>query len=68
MIIGASRKTFLGRLLAAPDGTPRPVDERENSTVAITTYCALREVWAVRVHDVEANVDAAVTAARIRHG
>ena len=29
VIVGASRKSFLGRLLAGPDGTHRPVAERE---------------------------------------
>jgi dihydropteroate synthase len=62
VLIGASRKSFLGRLLAAPDGTPRPVGEREASTVAITTYAALRGAWGVRVHAVRPNVDAALTA------
>ena len=36
VLVGASRKSFLGRLLAAPDGTPRPVDEREDATTALT--------------------------------
>ena len=65
ILVGASRKSFLGALLAAPDGTPRPVDERENATTAITAYCALNGVWGVRVHDVPANVDAALAVAAI---
>ncbi|MGN6239881.1 MAG: dihydropteroate synthase, partial [Cellulosimicrobium cellulans] len=36
VLVGASRKAFLGALLAAPDGTPRPVDDREDATTAIT--------------------------------
>jgi len=66
VLIGASRKSFLGRLLAAPDGTPRPVSEREDATTAITTYAALRGVWGVRVHDVRPNVDAALVSAALR--
>ena len=66
VLIGASRKSFLGRLLAAPDGTPRPVGEREDATTAITTYAALCGVWGVRVHDVRPNVDAALVAAALR--
>ena len=66
VLIGASRKSFLGRLLAAPDGTPRPVGEREDATTAITTYAALCGVWGVRVHDVRPNVDAARVAAALR--
>jgi dihydropteroate synthase len=65
VLVGASRKSFLGVLLAAPDGTPRPVDQRENATTAITAYCALSGVWGVRVHEVPANVDAALAAAAI---
>jgi dihydropteroate synthase len=59
VLIAASRKSFLGRLLADPDGTPRPVDEREDATVALTTYAALHGVWGVRVHEVRPSVDAA---------
>jgi dihydropteroate synthase len=66
VLIGASRKSFLGGLLAAPDGTPRPVGEREDATAAITTYAALCGVWGVRVHDVRPNVDAAVVAAALQ--
>ncbi len=68
VLIGASRKSFLGRLLAAPDGTPRPVGERESATLAITTYAALHGAWGVRVHSVGPNVDAAATVAAITHG
>ena len=66
VLIGASRKSFLGRLLAAPDGTPRPVGEREDATTAITTYAALCGVWGVRVHDVRPNVDAARVVGALR--
>jgi dihydropteroate synthase len=68
VLVGASRKRFLGRLLAAPDGTPRPAGQREHATTAITAYAALRGVWAVRVHDVRAGVDAALTVAAIQRG
>ena len=68
LLIGASRKSFLGRLLAGPDGSPRPVDEREDATTAITAYAALNGVWGVRVHDVGASVDAALTVAAIQRG
>ena len=66
VLIGASRKSFLGRLFAAPDGTPRPVGEREDATTAITTYAALCGVWGVRVHDVRPNVDAARVVGALR--
>jgi dihydropteroate synthase len=60
VLVAASRKSFLGTLLAAPDGTPRPVDDREDATTALTAYCALRGVWGVRVHEVRPSVDAAL--------
>jgi dihydropteroate synthase len=66
VLIGASRKSFLGRVLADPAGTPRPVVEREAATVALTAYAAAQGVWGVRVHDVRANVDAARTIAAVR--
>ena len=66
VLVGASRKSFLGRVLADPDGTPRPVDDREAATVALTAYAAAQGVWGVRVHDVQPNVDAARTIAAVR--
>jgi len=66
VLIGASRKSFLGRVLADPAGTPKPVGEREAATVALTAYAATQGAWGVRVHDVRANVDAARTIAAVR--
>jgi dihydropteroate synthase len=60
VLLGASRKSFLGTLLATPDGVPRPVADREDATTALTGYAALRGVWGVRVHEVRASVDAAL--------
>jgi dihydropteroate synthase len=65
VLVAASRKSFLGTLLADADGTPRPVDEREDATTALTGYCADRGVWGVRVHDVRPSVDAALTIAAV---
>jgi dihydropteroate synthase len=58
VLIGASRKRFLGTLLAAADGAPRPPDGRETATAVISTLAALNGAWGVRVHDVGASVDA----------
>jgi dihydropteroate synthase len=58
VLIGASRKSYLGALLAAPDGTPRPVAEREAATVATSVLAVQAGAWGVRVHDVRATVDA----------
>ena len=58
VLIGASRKRFLGRLLAAPDGTPRPFAGCDDATVATTALAAAAGAWCARVHEVPANVDA----------
>jgi dihydropteroate synthase len=58
VLIGASRKAFLGRLLADESGRARPPDERDDATAAITTMVAELGVWGVRVHDPGANIDA----------
>ncbi len=68
VLIAASRKSFLGALLADADGTPRAVDDREDATAAITAHCAAAGVWGVRVHDVRRSVDAARTVAAIQGG
>ncbi|MGA8847927.1 MAG: dihydropteroate synthase [Nocardioides sp.] len=55
-LVGASRKSFLGALLAA-GGKPRPVHEREVAGHALTLVLAERGVWGVRVHDVRGTRD-----------
>ncbi len=68
VLVAASRKSFLGTLLADPDGMPRHVDDREDATTALTAYCAERGVWGVRVHRVRPSIDAALTVAADRSG
>jgi len=63
VLIGASRKAFLGRLLAQ-DGVPRPAAGRDHASSAVTALAAAAGAWAVRVHDVVADVDAVQVAAR----
>jgi dihydropteroate synthase len=58
VLLGASRKRFLGRLLGGLDGSPRPPDGRETATAVISALAALYGAWGVRVHDVRASVDA----------
>jgi dihydropteroate synthase len=58
LLVGASRKGFLGALLAAPDGAPRPADGRDDATAAVTVLAARAGAWAVRVHAVRASADA----------
>ncbi|MEV0250173.1 dihydropteroate synthase [Nocardia sp. NPDC050712] len=72
LLIGASRKRFLGSLLGGADG-PRPPAGREIATAIISALAAEHGAWGVRVHDVRASLDAiAVTdactraAARVR--
>ena len=66
VLVGASRKGFLGRLLASPDGTPRPFAENNDATVAVTALAAASGAWCVRVHQVPANADAVRVAAAWR--
>jgi dihydropteroate synthase len=65
VLVGASRKAFLGALLADADGRPRPVAERESAHTAITVHLALTGVWCTRVHDVRATRDALAAVARL---
>jgi len=66
LLLGASRKAFLGSLLADSTGTPRPTAEREHATTALSMFAAMNGAWGVRVHDVRSSVDAALVAAAIR--
>lgn len=63
VLVAASRKRFLGSLLADPAGELRPVGGRDPATAAITTLSAAAGAWGVRVHDVGPSVDAARVAA-----
>jgi len=67
LLVGASRKSFLGSLLA-DGGRSRGVEEREHAHVALVALLAERGVWCLRVHDVRATCDAlAVVEAWHRH-
>ena len=65
LLVAASRKRFLGDLLAA-DGTPRPTDGREDATAALTTLAALAGAWGVRVHEPRPSADAVRVVERVR--
>lgn len=58
VLVGASRKRFLGALLAGTDGSPRPPDGRETATAVVSALAGLNGAWGVRVHDVRSSVDA----------
>jgi dihydropteroate synthase len=67
MLVGASRKNFLGRLLA--DGSElRPPAGREIATASISALAAAAGVWGVRVHDVAASRDAVLVGGAWRDG
>ena len=69
VLVGASRKMFLGRLLADPvSGSPRPAMGRDQATTAVTALAAAAGAWCVRVHEVPSNVDAVRVAARWGQG
>lgn len=67
VLVGASRKRFLGALLADADGTVRSPDGRETATAVISALSALHGAWGVRVHDVRASVDAVKVVAAWQH-
>ncbi|MGF0311461.1 dihydropteroate synthase [Rhodococcus sp. IEGM1428] len=58
VLVGASRKRFLGSLLADEDGSPRPPDGREIATAVVSALAVAGGAWGVRVHDVQASLDA----------
>ncbi|MEU1849817.1 dihydropteroate synthase [Streptomyces sp. NPDC019990] len=72
LLVAASRKRFLGRVLAGPDGPPPPARERDAATAAVSALAAHAGAWAVRVHEVRATADAvrvshAIETARTAH-
>lgn len=65
LLVAASRKRFLGELLADGESI-RPTDEREAATVALSTLAAEHGAWCVRVHEPAASADAVRVIARWR--
>jgi len=57
VLVGASRKRFLGTLV----GSDAP-DDRESATIALTALLARRGTWGVRVHNVKSHLDAIAVA------
>ncbi|MFG2722819.1 dihydropteroate synthase [Streptomyces sp. NPDC048416] len=58
VLVAASRKRFLGRVLAGDEGAPPPARERDAATAAVSAIAAHEGAWAVRVHEVRATADA----------
>jgi dihydropteroate synthase len=66
LVVGASRKRFLGQLLAGPGGAPRAPMDRDDATAASSAVAALAGAWCVRVLAVRATADAVGVVAAVR--
>jgi dihydropteroate synthase len=66
VLVAASRKGFLGKLLAGPDGRARSFSRSDDATIALTALAVAAGAWCVRVHAVPGNVDAVRVATRWR--
>ena len=67
VLLGVSRKRFLGDLLADAAG-PRPPEQRDAATTALTAWAAQRGLWGVRTHDVRGQRDAIAVLQRLKEG
>ena len=65
VLVGASRKRFLGELLTS-GGKAAPPQQRDAATAAISALAAAAGAWGVRVHDVAGNLDAVKVAAKAK--
>ncbi len=65
LLVGTSRKSFIGRTLAR-DGKDAPADQRLHGSLAAMTASILKGAHMVRVHDVKAAVEAAKIADEIQ--
>jgi dihydropteroate synthase len=61
VVVGTSRKGFLGRLLGLSDRSdePAPTEDRLEASLATGTWAMARGASMIRVHDVRASVQAA---------
>lgn len=65
VLVAASRKRFLGALLAdSVTGAERPPDGRDAASAALSSLIGLSGAWCVRVHEVPGSLDAVKVAAR----
>lgn len=65
VVLGTSRKRFLGGLLLDSDGSHRPPDGRDDATAATTVLAAAAGIWCVRVHEPRSSADAIRVTARV---
>ncbi len=68
VLVGTSRKSFLGSLARRPGEQPAPVDERLPGSLATATWAMAHGARMVRVHDVAATVQAARLVGTTRPG
>jgi len=66
LLIGTSRKSFIGRILADSSGTPAPAEARLHGTLATITASVLKGAHLIRVHDVKAATETIRIAEAIR--
>jgi dihydropteroate synthase len=66
LMVGTSRKTFLGRLAPTADGQPAPVEDRLAGSLSTATWAMLAGAAMVRVHDVAPTVQAATLVGQTR--
>lgn len=66
VLIGASRKSFVGALAPRPDGSAPPPGERLGGSLAAVTAAVLGGAHGVRVHDVADSRQAALVALAMR--
>jgi len=66
LLIGTSRKSFIGRILASENGTPAPAEDRLHGTMATITTAILHGAHIVRVHDIKAATETIRVAHSIR--
>jgi dihydropteroate synthase len=64
LLVGTSRKRFLGRAVTVPGGAGVP-EERDHATAATSVLAAVAGAWAVRVHEARASADAVRVAAAV---
>jgi dihydropteroate synthase len=66
LMVGTSRKGFLGHLLRDSDGVAAPVDQRLPATLATITAAILHGAHIIRAHDVKAATETAKVADAIK--
>ena len=66
VLIGTSRKSFIGRILADESGAPAPAEDRLYGTLATITTAILKGAHIIRVHDVKAALETIRVAEAIR--